>query len=86
LFFFYLFLNALLSFKCVSREIFGGRGQKEHQERKIASISLPPFYQWQVRRGRTGHLPRAHLNRTMHQEPRAKNEDIFMEKNPIPEK
>jgi len=42
LFFCYLFLNALLSFKGVGRQIFWegeGGGQKEHQDREIASVS-----------------------------------------------
>jgi len=30
----------------VSAEIFFGRGQKEHQDREIAPISLLPFYLW----------------------------------------
>jgi len=25
-----------------------GREQKEHQDREIAPISLPPFYQWRL--------------------------------------
>jgi len=59
LFFFYLFLNAVLSSKCVSQKKFfflGGREQKEYQDREIAPISLPPFYQWRVRE-RTGYAP-----------------------------
>jgi len=62
---FRLFLNVLLSFKGVGRKIFGRSGQKEHQDREIAPISLPSFYQWRVR-GRTRHAPRAHLKGTLH--------------------
>jgi len=82
---FYLFLNAVLNSKGVGRKTFGGRGQRKHQDREIASISLPLFYQWRVR-GRTGHAPRAHLKGTLHQEPRVKSEDLFMEKYPFREK
>jgi len=42
-------------------------------------------YQCRVRE-RTGHAPRAHLKRTLHQELRLKSEDVFMEKYPFLEK
>jgi len=53
----------------VSAENFsgGGRWQKEQQDRVIAPISLPLFYQWRVR-WCTGHAPRAHFKGTLHQE------------------
>jgi len=70
----------------VSAEKFtGGRGAKRHQDREIAPISLPPFYEWRVR-GRTGHAFRAHFKETLHQEPCVKSEDLFMEKYPFPKK
>jgi len=53
-----------------AEKISGVKGQKKHQDRKIAPISLPPLYQCQLR-GRTGHAP---------------SEDLFMEKYPFLEK
>jgi len=75
---FYLFLNAVLL--RASAEKFS-RGRDKHQDREIAPISLPPFYQWRVR-GRTGHAPKAHLKGTLHQEHRVKVK-IFLWRNPI---
>jgi len=72
----------VLSSKGVGRKIFGGKGAKEHQDREIALINLPPFYQWRVREC-TGHAPRAHLKGTLHQEPHIKSEDLFMEEHPF---
>jgi len=62
-----------------------GDGPIESQDREIAPISLPPFYQCRVR-GRTGHAPRIHLKGMLHQELRIKSEDLFLEKHPFPGK
>jgi len=49
------------------------QGTKETpRPREIAPISLPPFYQWRVRRC-TGHAPGVHLKRTLHQKPHVKS-------------
>jgi len=75
----------VLSSKGVGRKFSGEREQKEHHDRETAPISLPPFYQWRVR-GRTGHAPWAYLKGTLHQEPRVKSEDLFMDKYPFSKK
>jgi len=74
----------VLALKVSAEKFSGGRGQKEQQDREIAPISLPPFYHWRVR-GLTGHAHRAYFKGTLHQEPRIKSEDLFMEKYPFPE-
>jgi len=58
---FLFILKQFAQIKVSAEKILGGRRQRKHQDRKIAPISLLPFYQWQVR-GRTG--PRAHLKET----------------------
>jgi len=64
----------------------GGGGQKEHQDREIAPISLTSFCQWQVR-GRTGQWACTQGIPQRNAAPRAprKSEDLFMEKYHFPE-
>jgi len=40
---YFLFILKRCVPKGVGRKIFGGKGVKEHQDREIAPISLPPF-------------------------------------------
>jgi len=55
-----------------------GRGVNENQDRETVPISLLLLYQWRVR-GRNGHMTRAHLKGTLHQEPRVKIKTFFGE-------
>jgi len=57
--------------KGVDRKIFRVGGAIENHNREIVPISLPPFYQWQVRE-RIGHASKVHLKEMLHQEPREK--------------
>jgi len=58
----------------VSAERFSGGEVMKRQDREIAPISLPPFYQWRGQEGHwampSGHALSAHLKGTLHQEPR----------------
>jgi len=63
-----------------SAEKFPGKeGEWKNQDREITPISLSLFYQWRARE-RNGHMLRAHVKKTLHQEPRVKSKDLFRRK------
>jgi len=73
------FMILVLSYSgCRQKNVWGGegKGQRKHQDREIAPITFPPFYQWRDRR-RTCHAPRVHLKEMLHQEPHVKSEDFL---------
>jgi len=63
----------------------GGREAMENPRPRNSTNKPPSTLSWWIRRC-IGHAPRAHLKRTLHQEPSIKTEDLFFEEISIFEK
>jgi len=62
------------TYKGVGRKISKGGGTIERPIPR--NVTNKPFYQWLVR-GRSGHVPMAHLKKTLYQKLRVKSEGLF---------